>query len=193
MKKINLAIFASGTGSNAKNIIAHFENNNAVQVVTVISNKEDAPIVGWCQQNLIPVQIFSNDEVNNGQILIDFCKNLTVDFVVLAGYLRKIPGDFIRYFDEKIINIHPSLLPKFGGKGMYGMNVHLAVKTACESQTGITIHFVNDNFDEGRYIAQFFCKLESSDSVEVIQEKIHTLEQNYFPIVIENVINSILL
>jgi phosphoribosylglycinamide formyltransferase-1 len=113
------------------------------------------------------------------------CKNEKVDYIILAGFLRKIPADFIRYFDKHIINVHPSLLPKFGGSGMFGLNVHIAVKEAGETESGITIHYVSEHFDEGQRIAQFFTPIYSTDTIEQIQVKIQQLEQIYFPIVIE--------
>ena len=190
MKKIKLAIFASGSGSNAKNIINYFYNHPTIEVSFILSNKSDAPIVSWSKENNLKVIVLSNEEVNNGELLIQHCIENDIHTIVLAGYLRKIPADFIRHYNEKIINIHPSLLPKFGGKGMYGVYVHEAVKAANENQTGITIHYINENFDEGRFLAQFYCPISPEDSVEMIQAKVHDLEHNYFPIVIENSIQK---
>ena len=193
MKKIKLAIFASGSGSNAKNIINYFDNHSSIEVSFVLSNKSDAPIVNWCRENNVKVIVLSNDEVNNGQLLIQTCTENQISSIILAGYLRKIPSDFIQHFEEKIINIHPSLLPKFGGQGMYGIHVHRAVKDANEIQSGITIHYINENFDEGRHLAQFYCRLSSADTVETIQHKIQQLEHDYFPLVIEKTLLNELL
>lgn len=185
MKKMKLAIFASGNGSNAKNIIQHFNAHGSIEVAFVLSNKADAPIIQWCIENNVKTYCFSNEEVSNSELLINICNDEQIDRIILAGYLRKIPADFTQSFENKIINIHPALLPKFGGQGMYGINVHKAVKSANEAETGITIHYVNENFDEGRYIAQFYCEVKPSDTVEEIQQKIQKLEHKYFPIVIE--------
>ena len=188
MEKIKLAIFASGSGSNAKNIIQHFKDHLSIEIEFVLSNKSDAPIVFWCNENNIETVILDNEKVDDGNLLNSICKERAINFIILAGYLRKIPAELIHAFENKMINIHPSLLPKFGGKGMYGNHVHKAVKEANESQTGITIHYVNENFDEGKYIAQFYTEIIASDTIEDIQTKIHSLEQKYFPLVIEKTI-----
>ena len=188
MEKIKLAIFASGSGSNAKNIIQYFKAHFSIEIDCVLSNKSDAPIIYWCNQNNVETIVLDNQKVEDGNFLNSICQERAINFIILAGYLRKIPSELIHAFENKMINIHPSLLPKFGGKGMYGNNVHKAVKAANENQTGITIHFVNENFDEGRYIAQFYTEVLFTDSVEDIQLKIHSLEQKYFPTVIEKTI-----
>lgn len=188
MKGIKIAIFASGTGSNAKNIVNHFKDNSLISIEFILSNKKEAPIVDWCKENNMSCYTFSNEEVNDGIFLADFCLNKGVQYIILAGYLRKIPSEFIHAFENKIINIHPSLLPKFGGKGMYGNYVHEAVVNAKEKNTGITIHFVNENFDEGKHIAQFSCELSDNETISSVSSKIHQLEMSYFPQTIEQVI-----
>lgn len=188
MKGIKIAIFASGTGSNAKNIVNHFKDNSLISIEFILSNKKEAPIVDWCKENNMSCYTFSNEEVNDGIFLADFCLNKGVQYIILAGYLRKIPSEFIHAFENKIINIHPSLLPKFGGKGMYGNYVHEAVVNAKEKNTGITIHFVNENFDEGKHIAQFSCELSDNENISSVSSKIHQLEMSYFPQTIEQVI-----
>jgi phosphoribosylglycinamide formyltransferase-1 len=188
MEKIKLAIFASGSGSNVKNIIKYFKDHLSIEIEFVLSNKSDAPIVFWCKENKIDTVVLNNEKVDDGNLLNSICQERAIKFIILAGYLRKIPAELINAFENKMINIHPSLLPKYGGKGMYGNHVHKAVKAANENQTGITIHFVNKDFDEGRYIAQFYTEILPSDSVEDIQVKIQSLEQKYFPTVIKKTI-----
>lgn len=188
MKIVRIALFASGTGSNAKNIINYFENHAFIKPELVLSNKTDAGIVAWCKSTNFPVYVFDNEQVANGDFLVDFCKNHQIDVIVLAGYLRKIPVELIHAYADKMLNVHPSLLPKYGGKGMYGSKVHAAVLAHNESTTGITIHFVNEHFDEGRYVAQFTTSIADVTTIEAVETKIHQLEQAYFPVVIEKTI-----
>ena len=188
MTKIKLALFASGSGSNAINIIDHFSNHPSIEIGFILSNKKEAPIVEKAQKKGVKVFVFSNDEVADGNFLSQVCLNNEIHFIVLAGYLRKIPVELLQNYSEKMINLHPALLPKFGGQGMYGNNVHKAVVEAKETETGITIHFVNEHFDKGRMIAQFYCALNQIDTVEMVQAKVQRLEHAYFPIVIEKTI-----
>jgi phosphoribosylglycinamide formyltransferase-1 len=183
--KFRLAIFASGTGSNAARLIDYFTGHPNFEVSFVLTNKPQAPVVNKTVQRGIKLISCTNQEIDQSDYLVHLCKNEKVDYIVLAGFLRKIPADFIRYFDKHIINVHPSLLPKFGGSGMFGLNVHIAVKEAGETESGITIHYVSEHFDEGQRIAQFFTPIYSTDTIEQIQVKIQQLEQIYFPIVIE--------
>jgi phosphoribosylglycinamide formyltransferase 1 len=183
--KFRLAIFASGTGSNATRLIDYFKDHPNFEVSFVLTNKPQAPVVNKTIQRGIKLISCTNQEIDQSDYLVDLCKNEKVDFIILAGFLRKIPADFIRYFDKHIINVHPSLLPKFGGVGMYGLNVHKAVKESGEIESGITIHYVSENFDEGQRIAQFMITIDRNDTVEQIQSKIHHLEQVYFPFIIE--------
>jgi phosphoribosylglycinamide formyltransferase-1 len=191
MSKIRLALFASGSGSNAINIIDHFNGHSSVEIAFVLSNKKDAPVIEKSQMRSVETIILSNDLVSQGQVLIDICKEKAIDFVILAGYLRLIPSDFIHYFHERIINIHPSLLPKFGGQGMYGDHVHNAVLNTGEKETGISIHFVDEDFDQGRLIAQFYCPVNEEDTLDTIKNKIQQLEHSYFPVVIEKTVLNI--
>jgi phosphoribosylglycinamide formyltransferase-1 len=183
--KFRLAIFASGTGSNAARLIDYFTGHPNFEVSFVLTNKPQAPVVNKTVQRGIKLISCTNQEIDQSFYLVDLCKNEKVDYIILAGFLRKIPADFIRYFDKHIINVHPSLLPKFGGSGMFGLNVHIAVKEAGETESGITIHYVSEHFDEGQRIAQFFTPIYSTDTIEQIQVKIQQLEQIYLPIVIE--------
>lgn len=190
MKKIRLALFASGTGSNALNIIDHFAGHRQIEVGFVLTNKANAPVVEKSQLRGVETIILNNELVSEADTLLKVCKEHQADYIVLAGYLRLIPSAFIEHYDERIINIHPSLLPKFGGKGMYGSRVHEAVLAAGEKESGISIHFVDSHFDEGRVIAQFSCEVGSSDTIETLGAKIRQLEHAYFPVVIEETVLS---
>ncbi len=189
MTKMKLALFASGNGSNAIAIIKHFEKHKGVDVALVLSNKSNAPIVQKAEGLGIKVVTVTNEAASNPIILLNLMEDYSIDYIILAGYLRKIPSELIENYQDKIINIHPSLLPKYSGKGMYGKFVHEKVIENKEKESGITIHFVNENFDEGMHIAQFHCKLENNDTIESLQQKINKLELDYFPVVIEKVVN----
>jgi phosphoribosylglycinamide formyltransferase-1 len=190
MKKIRLALFASGTGSNALNIIDHFAGHRQIEVGFVLTNKADAPVVEKTQLRGVETVILNNDLVSQAEVLLKVCRNHQIDYIILAGYLRLIPSAFIEHYDERIINIHPSLLPKFGGKGMYGSRVHEAVLAGDEKESGISIHYVDSEFDEGRVIAQFSCEVDSNDTFETLSAKIRQLEHAYFPKVIEETVLS---
>jgi len=191
MNKTRIAIFASGTGSNAINLIHHFKNHTSIEVGFVLSNKSDAPIINSAKALGIEVLYHSNEEVANGDFLVQICQKHHIDWVILAGYLRLVPTQLIQTFENKIINLHPALLPKYGGKGMHGAHVHKAVIANQEVESGITIHFVNEEFDKGRIIAQFTCSINANDTTETLAKKIHVLEQSYLPTVIEKtIINS---
>ncbi|HKJ07241.1 MAG TPA: phosphoribosylglycinamide formyltransferase [Flavobacteriaceae bacterium] len=184
MKRI--VIFASGSGTNAENIIKHFKNSNLISVVQVLSNKSNAKVLERAKKHQIPTLIFNKKMLESG-VLLDLLKYST-DYIILAGFLLKIPNNFIETFPNKIINIHPALLPKYGGKGMYGMHVHNEVVKNKDKESGITIHFVNKNYDEGAIIFQAKTSVEKTDTAEDVANKIHKLEYENFPKVIENVI-----
>ena len=188
MSKKRIAIFASGTGSNAVNLINYFSQHSSIEVAFVLSNKEDAKVLDSAKKLEVETIYMSNEEVSKGDVLISLCDEYEVDWIVLAGYLRLIPVEFIQSFDNRILNLHPSLLPNYGGKGMFGRNVHLAVLANKEPESGITIHFVNKEFDKGRIIAQFRCAISANDSVENLELKISYLEQSYLPVVVEKTI-----
>lgn len=160
----------------------------SVEVAFVLSNKKEAPVIEKSQLRNIETIILSNDLVSQGSVLIDICNEKKIDYVILAGYLRLIPKDFIQFYHERIINIHPSLLPKYGGQGMYGNNVHNAVLTSKEAESGISIHFIDEDFDKGRLIAQFHCAVQEEDTLETLKKKIQQLEHAYFPVVIEKTV-----
>jgi len=185
MEKKRLALFVSGTGSNAKNIITYFEGNEAFEVVLVMTNKSDSPIIEFTLSKSINLVMCSNEQAMNADFLSTMCSAHSVTHVILAGYLKLIPATFIAKYPNKIINIHPALLPNYGGKGMYGDNVHKAVLENKEAQTGITIHEVNEHFDEGRFLAQFHCKIDRDETLDSLKAKIQYLEHSYFPVVIE--------
>jgi len=182
---IRIALFASGSGSNAENIVHYFSQNPGFVFPVILSNKSDAFIHARAKKLHIPSFTFSRDDFSDGEKILSFLKEYNVDCIVLAGFLLKIPQTLILAYTNKIINIHPALLPKHGGKGMYGMRVHEAVAEAAETESGITIHYVNSNYDEGNIIFQATCQVLPSDSPDMIAEKVHKLEYEHFPKVIE--------
>lgn len=184
---LKIALFASGSGSNAENIIRYFQNDEKFIFPLIISNKADAYVHERAKNLNVPSYTFSKEDFVSGEKILDFLKQNEVDAIVLVGFLLKIPQTLIDAYPGKIINIHPALLPKYGGKGMYGDRVHLAVKAAGEKESGITIHYVNENYDEGNIIFQAKCAVESNDEPEMIAEKVHKLEYEYFPKVIKEI------
>ena len=187
MKKI--VIFASGSGTNAENIIKHFKNSSVGNVVFVFTNNPKAYVIERAKNFAVPTQIFTKQELIEGKVLQKL-NCIQPDLIVLAGFLLKFPASIVETYSNKIINIHPALLPKYGGKGMYGMNVHRAIVDNKDKETGITVHFVNENYDEGNIIFQKKVTLLITDTPEVVAEKIHELEQQYFPKVIEDFLTS---
>jgi phosphoribosylglycinamide formyltransferase 1 len=187
MKKI--AIFASGNGSNAENIIQYFKNSNQGTVVAVFSNNSNAKVVEKAKNHQIPEVVFTKSELNAGFVLHELHR-FQPDLIVLAGFLLKFPESILKEY-PKVINIHPALLPKYGGKGMYGMHVHQAVLDNKEKETGITIHYVNEHYDEGEFIFQKSVNIEDCKSPEEIAQKVQELEQQYFPEIIEKLIPNL--
>jgi len=185
-----LAIFASGSGSNAENICNYFATSSDIEVVLICTNRRDAFIVKRANKLNIPVYIFSKNELNNFVDLHKKLQNIEVDIIILAGFLLKLPTIMVDSYPNRIINIHPSLLPKYGGKGMYGANIHKAVIENKETESGISIHFVNQNYDEGEIILQEKCVVSPNETVETLIQKIHKLEHNYFPGAIEKTLKS---
>lgn len=186
MKK--LAILASGSGTNAENITRYFSNNETIQVVVVLSNKKDAGVHERVKALGIPSYTFSNKEFAEGELILSTLKEYKVDFIVLAGFLAKIPQILLNAYPNQIINIHPALLPKFGGKGMYGMKVHEAVVANHETITGITIHYIDEQYDEGTTIFQATCPVLPDETPEEVAAKVHALEYEHFPEVIEKLL-----
>lgn len=190
--KINIAIFGSGNGSNAQHISEYFANNNKVKISTFVANKKDAYIIERAKKLGIPCRIFNRNDFYYTNNVVDYLKEMEIDIIVLAGFLWLIPENILQAYPQRIINIHPALLPLYGGKGMYGMNVHQAIIDNKEVESGITIHFVNDKYDEGTTIFQAKCNITPKDTAETLAQKIHLLEYEHFPKTIENVINNIL-
>lgn len=184
-----IILFASGNGSNAENIFRFFKNKKNVDVHTVYTNRSKAGIINRFKPLGINVEVFNRKSFINGSLLKNVI-NQNPDLIILAGFLWKFGSDWIEAFDKKIINIHPSLLPKYGGKGMYGDHVHKAVKENCESETGITIHYINEFYDEGAIIFQEKVKLDKDDNIEDISYKVRKLEHKYFPTVIKDLLNG---
>ncbi len=183
----NIAIFASGSGSNAENIVKYFKNSDLFHFPLIVSNRADAYVHERAKKLNINSVTLKKSAFETGETVLELLREYNIDVIVLAGFLLKVPELLINAFPDKIINIHPALLPKFGGKGMYGDHVHRAVKAARETESGITIHFVNKNYDEGNIIFQAKCIVEPTDSYEDIAEKVHKLEYEHFPKVIEKV------
>lgn len=180
----SLIIFASGRGSNAAAIIDYFRNTGKAKVALIVTNREDAGVLDIARDEHIPFLIINKKTIGEA-LLVDQLQEYKPSLVVLAGFLWKIPETIISAFPDKIINIHPALLPKYGGKGMYGGHVHQAVITAGDQQSGITIHYVNEAYDEGAVITQAHCKIQAGDTAETLAENIHRLEHFYFPRTIE--------
>lgn len=191
MKKVNIAIFASGGGTNCENIIRYFKDSDEVCTALVVSNKADAPVLRKALKLGVPVQIVTKAELNDETVMMPLLQQYAIDFIVLAGFLPLIPDFLVEAYPRRIVNIHPSLLPKFGGKGMWGHHVHEAVKAAGETETGMTVHWVTPVCDGGDIIAQYRVALSPEDSAEVISEKEHVLEMKYYPLVILRVLNEI--
>jgi phosphoribosylglycinamide formyltransferase-1 len=190
MNEKKIAIFASGEGTNAQNIIEYFRGSEKVKIALIVSNNAGAKVLEKAKNANIPALLVNRNMFYESDSVINTLKNAGIDLVVLAGFLWMIPGNLVKAFPDKIVNIHPALLPKFGGKGMYGMNVHKAVIAAGEKESGISIHFVNEHYDEGKIISQHTCLVEKYDTPETLAERIHRLEHENFPKVIEKLLSN---
>lgn len=186
-----IAIFVSGSGTNCENIIRYFQHHDKGRVELVVSNRDDAYALVRAANLNVPSVVVNKSQLNDESYLMPILRQYDIDFIVLAGFLLMAPSYLINIYKDRIINLHPALLPKFGGKGMYGHHVHEAVKAAAETETGITIHYVSEVCDGGKIIAQFKTPLLPTDTIEDIEQKIHVLEQSHFPQVIESVITNI--
>lgn len=186
MKK--LAIFASGSGSNAERITTYFAGKDSVSIELFLTNNPSAGVIERGRRLGIPTVLFDKKTFSKTNKIVELLQNQQIDYIILAGFLWLIPENLIKAFPDKIINIHPALLPKYGGKGMWGHFVHEAVVVAGDKESGITIHFVNENYDEGKIIFQAKCQLASSDSADDVAHKVQALEHQYFPEIIEKVI-----
>lgn len=187
----NIAIFASGAGTNAENIIRHFDKKQSARVRLVVSNRQEACVLGRAQALGVPCRVFLKPEWEAPEKILDVLREYEIDFIVLAGFLLRVPDLFLHAYPNKIINIHPALLPKFGGKGMYGDRVHEAVVAAGERETGITIHYINEHYDEGDVVFQAKCLVLPGDTPADVAKKVHALEYQYFPIVIERLVTAL--
>ena len=190
--RFRIAIFASGAGTNAKKIIEYFYGNENIKIGLVVCHKQKAGVVQIGVDHSIPILLIERERFFEGDHYLNELQNYNIDFIVLAGFLWKIPKEIIAQYRNKIINIHPALLPAFGGKGMYGLKVHQAVIDAGESESGITIHYVDEHYDNGDVIFQVRCEVIPTDTAESLAEKIHLLEHENFPRVVEECVNKIL-
>ena len=190
MKTTNVAIFASGNGTNCENIIKHFAGSEEVKIKFVLSNRSSAFALVRAQQLGVETIVVDSIQLKDESTMMDILQSHSIDYIVLAGFLPIVPSYIVNSFPNHIVNIHPSLLPKFGGKGMWGHHVHEAVKAAGEAETGITIHFVNDECDSGTIIKQFKVSLSPDDTAKDIEEKVHNLEMTHFPKVLECIFSN---
>jgi formyltetrahydrofolate-dependent phosphoribosylglycinamide formyltransferase len=186
----SISIFASGAGSNAKNIIDYLKNNPSIKVALIVCNKPNAGVVEIAKSNHIPILLIKNEDLSNPASLIEVLKQHHIQWIILAGFLKKIPSEILNLYQQKVINIHPALLPKYGGAGMYGSKVHASVIANQEKESGITIHFVDEIYDHGEIIFQKNVAIDSNENVESLANKIHQLEHAYFPSVILDVIQK---
>ena len=188
MKRI--VIFASGSGTNAENLIKFFHNRDNASVILVLTNNPHAKVLDRCKKLNVSALSFNKIAFTETNDVLHILKNAKPDLIVLAGFLWKFPKNILDVFPNKVINIHPALLPKFGGKGMYGMHVHNAIVNHKEKETGITIHYVNEKYDDGAIIFQAKCEVKTADSADDVAKKIHFLEMKYFPEVVNSLLND---
>jgi len=188
MKRI--VIFASGSGSNAENLIKFFQNNDHASVIQVLTNNPHAKVLDRCKRLGVSAFSFNKTGFTETEDVLNLLKVKNPDLIILAGFLWKFPENILHHFPNKVINVHPALLPKFGGKGMYGIHVHQAVIENNEAESGITIHYVNENYDEGATIFQAKCEVLKTDTAEDVAAKIHALEMEHFPKVVEKLLNE---
>jgi len=185
---VNLAIFVSGGGTNCENIIKYFKGSGTVRVALVVASKAGIPALEKAEIQGVPTRVLSKTELNREDVLLPLMREYSIGFIVLAGFLLVIPAFLINEYDHRMLNLHPALLPKFGGMGMYGRHVHEAVKAAGETETGMTVHWVSASVDGGEIIAQFRTPITSEDTPEDIAAKEHILEMEHFPQVIKEVL-----
>ena len=190
MNKVNVAVFVSGGGTNCENLITYFKESETVNIALVISNKADAYALVRAKRHGVPTAVVPKAELHDEQKVLQLLRDYDIQFIVLAGFLPLVPDYLINAFPRRIINLHPALLPKFGGKGMWGYHVHEAVKAAGETETGMTVHYVTPVCDGGEIIAQYHVSLSSTDTVDDIAEKEHQLEMQYFPTIVEKVLRE---
>ncbi|MFB6455784.1 phosphoribosylglycinamide formyltransferase [Chitinophaga sp. Hz27] len=186
----NIAIFASGAGSNAQKIIDHLRDSQDGKVTLIVCNKPGAGVLQIAEKEGIPAVLIEKEPFFRGDTYVKLLQEKNIDLIVLAGFLWKIPANLVQAFPDKIINIHPALLPKYGGKGMYGHFVHEAVIAAGEKESGITIHFVNEKYDDGAPILQERCVITSEDTPETLAKKVQVLEHQWFPVIVERLLKK---
>lgn len=191
MEKVNIAIFVSGNGTNCENLIRYFKDSERINCALVVSNKADAYALVRAEGLGVATAVTPKPELNDPQVMMPLLQAHHIDFIVLAGFLPLIPNFLVDVYPHRIINIHPALLPKYGGKGMWGRHVHEAVKEAGETETGMTVHYVTPICDSGEIIAQYRVALSPDDTVDDIAEKEHLLEMEHYPRIVEQVINDI--
>jgi len=186
----NIVLFASGSGTNVENIVNFFKNDQDTQISMILTNNPKAYVIQRAEKLGIPVRVFNRDDFYKNNTIIDLLKKIKPDLIILAGFLWLIPENMIKAFPDKIINIHPALLPKYGGKGMYGSKVHEAVVANKEKESGITIHYVNERYDEGNIIFQAKCEVLPTDTPDDVANKVHGLEYKHFPRVIARLLKE---
>jgi phosphoribosylglycinamide formyltransferase-1 len=187
----NIAIFASGNGTNAERIMDYFSADNEINIQLILTNNPKAGVIARAEKFGVPCRIFSREDFYNSDKINKLLAENNIDFIVLAGFLWLIPGSIIQSFPNRIINIHPALLPEYGGKGMYGHRVHEAVIANGDKQSGITIHYVNEHYDEGNIIFQATCQVKENDTPDNLASRIHELEYAHFPVVIEQLLKDL--
>lgn len=192
MKRINMAVFVSGSGTNCENIIRYFSTSDRYHVALVVSNRPDAYALVRAEKLNVPTRVVNKAALNDCSVILPLLEQFDIHFIVLAGFLPLVPDFLINAFPRRIVNLHPALLPKYGGKGMWGHHVHEAVKAAGEKETGMTVHYVTPVCDSGEIIAQFSVALSPEDTVDDIAEKEHQLEIKYFPQVIEKLLSNLI-
>ena len=186
-----IALFASGTGSNARKIIEYFQGDPSVEVALVVSNKASAPVLEMAASHGVPTLLIDRHSFYQTGDLAEKLQGLHIDLIVLAGFLWLVPDSLVKAFSRRIVNIHPALLPKYGGKGMYGIHVHRAVREAGETQSGITIHYVNERYDEGDILFQATCPVAPDDDAETIARRVLELEHEHYPRIVEKLLKSV--
>lgn len=186
-----MAVFASGSGTNAERFIEYFKGSSLAEVALVCCNNPAAYVLDRARRHQVPSWLFTNQELKEASPVLEKLREEKIDFIVLAGFLRLIPSELVAAYPDRIVNIHPALLPKWGGKGMYGMRVHEAVLQAGELESGISIHYVNHRYDEGNMIFQASCPVEPGDTAEDIARKIHQLEYQHYPAVVEDLLRKL--
>lgn len=188
--KIKVAIFASGSGTNAEKIFQHFQGHPSIDIALLLSNNHKAFALQRAENYNIPTAVFNRQQLYHSNYVVDLLLASDISFVVLAGFMWLVPQNLLKAFPNKIVNIHPALLPKYGGKGMYGMHVHQAVVENGEVETGITIHFVDENYDEGDIIKQAKCEINPGETADEVAKKVHELEYEHYPSTIEMLVGD---